>query len=667
MASKRLTAVKSKQRTSFLMRPRFNGLSRTHIVYAFLGFLIAHTLSAVYAPIQDCDEVFNYWEPTHYLNHGFGKQTWEFSPVYAIRSWLYTSVHALAILPAMSLTTWLDKSFQFYWLRFVLGSVCAVSETMLYKQFAKTVDKRAAVIFLIVSTSTAGNFHAATAYLPSSFAMYTMSFALAAFIALPSWSNLRDGVKWLALGTVLGWPFVAILCLPFVLEAAVSLALGYADMLTMFCHLWNAACNSLLVLAAEVAFDSFFYKKLTCVPLNILWYNVFSGSDKGPEIYGTEPWHFYIRNLLINFNIWFLLAILCLPVILLYHLIRKRPATQHGTIRACVAISPFYLWLAVLTLQPHKEERFMYPIYPCIAFNAALTLHTLALLFHSTDSSTNSSTLINQLERLAFVATVVTGVALGVLRSANLATGYAAPLTIYRGLYDESPDISGKTNATVCIGKEWYRYPSSYHIPDDMRLEFMYSDFDGLLPGSFAEKVSRSNAFDFFPGTAVIPPGMNDLNIGDPEKIVALSQCDFIIDVQFDMDTESSTEPDFIENSLPLQQPEVLACGTGLADERSLGKMDWKASSSLVRVRCDNFLNTAESGTIGRLLWMPSWRRLPRLFERRWGNYCLLRYLPNNEISEEVKAPVRRPSDIIKSIRINGKRGKGARQVKDEL
>lgn len=62
---------------------------------AFYVFLGANILAALYAPIQDCDETFNYWEPTHYLSHGYGLQTWEYSPDYAIRSWLYIAFHAL--------------------------------------------------------------------------------------------------------------------------------------------------------------------------------------------------------------------------------------------------------------------------------------------------------------------------------------------------------------------------------------------------------------------------------------------------------------------------------------------------------------------------------------------------------------------------------------------
>jgi alpha-1,2-mannosyltransferase len=77
------------------------GLSRRPTPYAiepikaFYIFLVANLIAALFAPIQDCDETFNYWEPTHYLSHGYGLQTWEYSPDYAIRSWLYIGLHAI--------------------------------------------------------------------------------------------------------------------------------------------------------------------------------------------------------------------------------------------------------------------------------------------------------------------------------------------------------------------------------------------------------------------------------------------------------------------------------------------------------------------------------------------------------------------------------------------
>ena len=37
--------------------------------------------------------------------------------------------------------------------------------------------------------------------------------------------------------------------------------------------------------------------------------------------------------------------------------------SQSDIMSLCTML-PIYLWLAIFSLQPHKEERFMYPIYP---------------------------------------------------------------------------------------------------------------------------------------------------------------------------------------------------------------------------------------------------------------------------------------------------------------
>ena len=52
---------------------------------AFVALLAVRSLAAATAPIMDCDETFNYWEPLHYLLRGTGMQTWEYSPEFALR------------------------------------------------------------------------------------------------------------------------------------------------------------------------------------------------------------------------------------------------------------------------------------------------------------------------------------------------------------------------------------------------------------------------------------------------------------------------------------------------------------------------------------------------------------------------------------------------------
>lgn len=42
-----------------------------------------------------------------------------------------------------------------------------------------------------------------------------------------------------------------------------------------------------------------------------------------------------------------------------------------------VRLAPAYIWAAIMSAQSHKEERFMFPIYPLICFNAAITVYLM--------------------------------------------------------------------------------------------------------------------------------------------------------------------------------------------------------------------------------------------------------------------------------------------------
>lgn len=256
------------------------------------------------------------------------------------------------------------------------------------------------------------------------------------------------------------------------------------------------------------------YRKLVCVPLNIVLYNVFSGGNKGPNIYGTEPWHFYIRNLVLNFNAWFFLAMGALPLLLFQHLIRQRTISSQTLLRGATFVMPFYLWLGIFTAQPHKEERFMYPVYPALALNAAISLHILLANFGSTDPRDLVSKIPPQLKLLFISVFVIGAIDFGVLRTAGLMTAYSAPLKVY-GPLKETGAVQPGDN--VCLGKEWYRFPSTYFLPDGARAKFIKSEFSGLLPGEFAEAKEGPG---YFPGTWLTPSGMNDENIEDPGKYV---------------------------------------------------------------------------------------------------------------------------------------------------
>jgi alpha-1,2-mannosyltransferase len=211
----------------------------------FYVCLISNGLAAAYAPIQDCDEIFNYWEPTHYLDHGYGLQTWEYSPEYSIRSWLYVGLHA-AIGKVSSF--WSPrKTVQFYAIRFALAFICAACETRLYSAISRALNPRIGFLFLMIVAFSPGFFHASAAYLPSSFAMYTSMLGLTAFLDRQGKHKVAEGIMWFGVGSILGWPFAGALLLPLLFEETL-MSLFSGNLGYVIVEVLNGGIRSLLVL-----------------------------------------------------------------------------------------------------------------------------------------------------------------------------------------------------------------------------------------------------------------------------------------------------------------------------------------------------------------------------------------------------------------------------------
>lgn len=161
----------------------------------------------------------------------------------------------------------------------------------------------------------------------------------------------------------------------------------------------------------------------------------------------------------------------------------------------------------------------MFVAYPALCLSAAVAYHiTLTILgflsnlifyFAFLRDNTYSSRLQELLNWTVLTAPLALTAILGLSRALAVVTAYSAPLHVYDAL---------PQNATgnLCLAKEWYRFPSSYFLPQDLRAKFVKSAFDGLLPGEFPES-SDPWARD---GTWLTPSGMNDLNIADPGKYV---------------------------------------------------------------------------------------------------------------------------------------------------
>lgn len=333
---------------------------------------------------------------------------------------------------------------------------------------------------------------------------------------------------------------------------------------------------------------------------NIVKYNIFSSSG-GPNLYGTEPWTFYFKNLALNFNIWLILALLAMPLFLLQKLIAPSGHGFRSGLRTVVFLTPFYMWLTIFTLQPHKEERFMYPAYPFLALNAAIALHILLAALGSTDPKTLIGKIPAQIKLLAVSVTALLALQVGLARITGIWAAYHAPLTLYEplgaGVRGGELGTVGGPGDNVCFGKEWYRFPTSYFLPRDMHPKFIRSEFHGLLPGEFSE---ARTGFGFWSGTWLPPIGMNDRNEEDPGKYVDLHMCSFLVDTQYPENSKSGLP-------LPPNEPDYIA-----------DTEHWDV------VKCVPFLDAANTSFLPRALYVPDWAVIPEKYRRKWGRHCLL-------------------------------------------
>lgn len=340
--------------------------------------------------------------------------------------------------------------------------------------------------------------------------------------------------------------------------------------------------------------------------MRLVFYNIFGGKDRGPNIFGTEPWTFYFKNLLLNFNLWFLFALAAAPFLFAQYMLRLHATTKQTLLRTCTFITPFYMWLAIFTIQPHKEERFMYPAYPFLLLNAAIAFHMLLAYIGSRNQGELIGRIPVQVKVALMAGLVFAAMNLGLLRTIGNVTAYRAPLEVYQALESSGRPNSGET---VCLGKEWYRFPSSYLLSNEMRPKFVKSEFAGLLPGEFSE---ARVGFGFYPGAWLVPPGMNDRNEEDIGKYVCLSRrlhrvktdvlqtkiehCSYLVDSYMPGSASTELEPHYI-----------------------LDEETWE------RVACSAFLDVSQTTTIARTIWIPDLPILPEALRRKWGTYCLLR------------------------------------------
>ncbi|KAK0536430.1 mannosyltransferase [Tilletia horrida] len=760
----------------------------------FRALVIVRLVAARYAVIADCDETYNYWEALHLLVFSpvqqlLPFQTWEYAPEFAIRSYAYLLPY-FGFAKLAGRVVALNKLDTFYIIRNMLAVLSSLVESRFCIAVAESIHPSVAKYLFVFLLTSAGMSSAATALLPSTFTMYTSTLALAyAFYparlpspnSVPAPSNLTlsqtpylrtlIATTSFALGAILGWPFAIVLSLPFVAEelflpsgnqVPASLARYSAFIAARLGRFLRGALFAGLVIGGvTTVIDSLAYGRFTVVSLGIVIYNVLSAKrGAGPELYGTEPASYYFANLGLAFNLILPLALFSAPLALLLRLVdptrlgppsRTFPLTsvdKTGTGKdkkqalltssrltlLLYRLAPFYLWLGLLTSQAHKEERFMFPAYPLLCFNAATSVYVLrALLEKAVGAGVPAKGARVGPSRLPsiFTATLLlTTSLLSIFRTVHLQSSFYAPTAVLEhfsrrelpqligrafpqtlegpkqkarlqaGLdafasEDEErsaqpanlkaswlgrlratseplplPGLTGLVNMSLlqsefgiddvgkpapirlCYAKEWYRFPGHFFILHGVRVDFVKSEFAGILPKHYAFSTAAERAkgapaglegrvvryFDRSLGwawpwkdvTRTVQDGFNDLNREEMDRYVNIDTCDYLVDLDHPHRYASRDSSD------PRR--------SALEPRHAIDSDKW------TRVHCVPFLDASSAAgtpdpralhkllaTLDRTLFIPAWVRQGASFvlrraglgawesARRYGDFCLLR------------------------------------------
>lgn len=156
------------------------------------------------------------------------------------------------------------------------------------------------------------------------------------------------------------------------------------------------AVSFILSVTISVLVDSYFWQKWLWPELWGFYYNVVEGSSSN---WGTSPWHYYFLSTLPKL---LMLALPCIPVAL------WSPAYTRVAQRLVI---PNVLFVAIYSLQPHKEARFIFYIVPPLTAAAALgaaalTTNAPAEKKKKDDTGTNSA-FVKQLTTLVIVGFVL--------------------------------------------------------------------------------------------------------------------------------------------------------------------------------------------------------------------------------------------------------------------
>ena len=217
----------------------------------------------------------------------------------------------------------------------------------------------------------------------------------------------------------------------------------------------------------------------------------------------------------------------------------------------------------------------MYPVYCLIALAAGYAVNRLLcfvdyLLYSLMRRNAKSPVAPSYLSHLLRVSLVAVLVLFGVGRVFALKNNYQGYLQLWKSvgsLISANPSSS----ISVCMGGDWYTFPSHFFLPDAASLSYVSDNFHGLLPQHYAAENGTSSE--------PLQP-FNDRNEEQIERYIEIKSCDYVV------------------NSLP--RP-----GTNVQDMTPVQRAILDDSSSFRTLAVCEIIDPQNSPTWSRVVYIP--------------------------------------------------------------
>ncbi|KAM0254799.1 hypothetical protein ACHAQJ_006398 [Trichoderma viride] len=329
-----------------------------------LLLFIVPLLHLIAAPYTKVEESFNlqathdilvYGTPTHDIYERLSSTYDHFTFSGAVpRTFVGSVLLAGVSQPLIALVGFQHAQFV---VRAVLGGFNAVCLVVLGAAVREAFGKGAARWWVLLSVS---QFHVVfylSRTLPNMFAFGLTTLASAFFLpkndAKRAKIRHRQAIGLLVFATAVFRSELAILLAATGLLALAKSQLTFRELITVFLAAFVAA------LGLSIPIDSYFWQKPLWPELAGFYYNAVLGSSSN---WGVSPWHYYFSSALPRL----LLNPLCFPLI---GLALFQPGTSR---RVQHLIFPSLVFIAIYSIQPHKETRFIFYTVPSLTAAAAV-------------------------------------------------------------------------------------------------------------------------------------------------------------------------------------------------------------------------------------------------------------------------------------------------------